>query len=138
MSEDDPTYSVCREWVLKAENDLTNAAYVLKLGEACPTDTVCFHAQQCVEKYIKAIFVIAGVDFPKSHDLEKLVDLLPTQTRLTLSREEQGLLTDYAAGARYPGWEEIPLSEARRAVAIARRIRKEARRYIPRSILRKR
>jgi HEPN domain-containing protein len=46
---------VVSEWVAKAENDLTNAAHTLKLGKACPTDTVCFHAQQVVEKYLKAL-----------------------------------------------------------------------------------
>jgi HEPN domain-containing protein len=39
-----------REWIGKAENDLKNATHTLKLGKECPTDTVCFHAQQCVEK----------------------------------------------------------------------------------------
>ena len=46
--------TVAAEWVLKAENDLKAAAQVLKLGAECPTDTVCFHAQQCAEKYLKA------------------------------------------------------------------------------------
>lgn len=31
-----------------AENDIKNAAHTIKLGEQCPTGTVCFHAQQCV------------------------------------------------------------------------------------------
>lgn len=46
----------------QAKNDLTNAAHVLKLAAACPTDTVCFHAQQCVEKYLKALLVLDGID----------------------------------------------------------------------------
>jgi hypothetical protein len=36
-------------------------------------------------------------------------------------------LTDYATGARYPGWGEIPLAEAQTAVALAHRIRQEIR-----------
>jgi HEPN domain-containing protein len=40
---------VVREWVDKAQNDLTTAEHTLGLGERTPTDTVCFHAQQCVE-----------------------------------------------------------------------------------------
>jgi HEPN domain-containing protein len=35
-----------REWLTKADNDLKNAAHTLTLGKDCPTDTVCFHAQQ--------------------------------------------------------------------------------------------
>jgi HEPN domain-containing protein len=43
------------ERIGKAENDLKTAAQTLKLGTDCPTDTVCFHAQQCVEKCLKKI-----------------------------------------------------------------------------------
>lgn len=45
---------VAAEWVQKAENDLRAAAHTLKLGRKCPTDTVCFHAQQCAEKLTSA------------------------------------------------------------------------------------
>lgn len=38
--------TVIREWLAKADHDLTNAAHTLSLGVDCPTDTVCFHAQQ--------------------------------------------------------------------------------------------
>lgn len=50
MSEADEILAIARDWVQKAENDLKNAAHTLRMGKACPTDTVCFHAQQCVEK----------------------------------------------------------------------------------------
>ena len=32
-------------------------------------DGVCFHAQQCIEKYLKAKLVEADIDFPKTHNL---------------------------------------------------------------------
>jgi len=32
-------------------------------------DTVRFHAQQRVEKYLKALLVVSGRDFPKTHDM---------------------------------------------------------------------
>ena len=58
MPDRNKVLTVISEWVIKAENDLTTAAHTLKLGEDCPTDTVCFHAQQCVEKYLKALLVM--------------------------------------------------------------------------------
>lgn len=128
---------VCREWLLKADNDLTNAAHTLKLGTSCPTDTVCFHAQQCVEKYLKAVLVLEGIDFPKTHDLETLLSLIPAESRPDLSDDEQGRLTEYATTARYPGWEELSLAAARKAVAMARRVRKSVRRGLPRKALRR-
>ncbi len=133
----DAVLRVVQEWVVKAENDLKNAAHTLKLGKDCPTDTVCFHAQQCVEKYLKALLVLKGIDFPKSHDLEELMALLPERVRPGLTGEEQGRLTTYATAARYPGWGEISLAEARRAVAVARRVRKGARGMLPREVLRR-
>lgn len=65
MIERENKLKVIREWVEKAENDFANAVNTLKMGKKCPTDTVCFHAQQCVEKYLKAILVWNGIEFPK-------------------------------------------------------------------------
>lgn len=136
MRESEHVLAVARDWVRKAENDLANAAHTLKLGADGPTDTVCFHAQQCVEKYLKTLLLLEGIDFPKTHDLEKLVSLLPARAPTSLTDEAQAKLTEYAVAARYPGWGEIPLAEAKRAVAIARRVRREVRRALPREILR--
>jgi HEPN domain-containing protein len=63
MLEMDPVLHVVQQWVQKAENDLTNAAHTLTLGKRAPTDTVCFHAQLCVEKYLKALLVAQEIDF---------------------------------------------------------------------------
>jgi HEPN domain-containing protein len=134
MPESDAVLAVVREWIVKAENDLKNAAHTLGLGADCPTDTVCFHAQQCIEKYLKALLVLQGFDFPKSHDLEVLLALVPKRVRPHLTAEEQGRLTTYATTARYPGSGEIALAEARRAVAVARRARKEVRATLPPNI----
>jgi len=138
MPDREGLIAVCAEWVAKAENDLANAAHTLKLGASCPTDTVCFHAQQCVEKYLKALLVMEGIDFPKTHDLEALMELVPAGLRPEISSEEQARLTDYATGARYPGWGKIALAAARRAVAVARGVRREVRRKLPRKAVRRR
>jgi HEPN domain-containing protein len=126
------TVRVIQQWVQKAENDLKNATHTLKLGKACPTDTVCFHAQQCVEKYLKALAVFESKDFSKTHHISALMHVLPANIRPDLSPEEQELLTDYAVSTRYPGEDEpISLAEARRAVQVARRVRKQVRDLLP-------
>jgi HEPN domain-containing protein len=132
MPDREQLITVAAEWLRKAENDLTTAAHTLKLGETCPADTVCFHAQQCIEKYLKALLVLEGKDFPRTHDLETLMRLIPIELRPDLSAEEQARLTEYATSARYPGWEQISLAAARRAVAMARRVRTTVRRALPR------
>ncbi|MBI5740567.1 MAG: HEPN domain-containing protein [Nitrospirae bacterium] len=136
MQKDKHITEVIREWINKAENDLINAANTLKMGDDCPTDTVCFHAQQCAEKYVKALLVWKGIPFPKTHNLSLLMALLPLKTPALLSVAEQKLLTDYAVVTRYPGDEEEPtLGEARKAVSLARRVRKNIRGMLPKEAL---
>jgi HEPN domain-containing protein len=129
---------VIREWLVKADNDLKNAAHTLKLGQDCPTDTVCFHAQQCVEKHIKALLVFRATPFPKTHYIRVLRALLPPKLRPKLEKKVQDQLTRYATVLRYPGaGPDVPLAEARKAVAIARRVRKVVRSHLPRAALRR-
>lgn len=124
---------VIQQWVQKAENDLQTATYTLQLGEDCPTDTVCFHAQQYIEKYIKALLVLHESEFPRTHNLGVLIARLPQPTRPRLTPEEQERLTDYATTTRYPGdYEPIPLTEAKQAVRLARRVRQAMRKQLPR------
>jgi len=71
-----------RQWIRKADHDLRNAEHTLTLQEDCPFDTVCFHAQQCAEKYLKALLVWTSTDFPKTHDLVILTRLATEASRL--------------------------------------------------------
>ena len=70
MPAPNPLITLVREWFSKAENDLKNASLALAAGADCPTDTVCFHAQQCVEKYLEALLVFRAVPFPRTHKVE--------------------------------------------------------------------
>ena len=49
------------QWAEKADHDLRNAEHTLLIEDDCPFDTVCFHAQQCVEKYLKAALIWRSV-----------------------------------------------------------------------------
>jgi hypothetical protein len=57
------TLTVVREWIVKADHDLVAAGQILNLGKAAPTETVGFHAQQCIEQYLKAILVYRSIPF---------------------------------------------------------------------------
>jgi HEPN domain-containing protein len=139
MPAPDPIIAVLREWLAKADNDLKTAAHTLTLGKDCPTDTVCFHTQQCVEKYIKALLTFRGITFTMTHNIHVLRALLPPKLRPKLDKKTQDRLTDYATVMRYPGsGPDVPLAEARQAVAIARRVRKEVRQHLPPAALRAR
>lgn len=136
MRNPDHAASVAAEWIFKAENDLLNAAHTLKLGRRCPTDTVCFHAQQCAEKYLKALLTLRRTDFAKTHDLEAIAARMRNGNRPALAPGDLARLTRYATATRYPGAEVISLGEARKAVAAARRIRKAVRAVLPKDLLR--
>jgi HEPN domain-containing protein len=67
---------VIEEWIFKAEGDFTTAERELSVTVAPNFDAVCFHAQQCAEKYLKALLIVRGVTPPKIHDLAQLHRLL--------------------------------------------------------------
>lgn len=132
MPEQPERLRVAAGWLEKADNDLKNASHTLDLGEDCPTDTVVFHAQQCVEKCLKALLVVDAIDFPRTHNVSVLLDLIPASKRPMLAVAEQERLTDYATTTRYPGdYEQIPLSEAHQATALAKRVRNDVRERLP-------
>ena len=103
MTERPDPLRVARQWAEKAEHDLTTAQHTLQLKANCPFDTICFHAQQCVEKYLKALLSYHKIDFPKTHDVAELLALLPANSRLGLKPEELAELNPYAVEGRYPG-----------------------------------
>jgi HEPN domain-containing protein len=77
-------------WIDKAEHDLLAAEHTMQLAESGLTDIICFHCQQCAEKYLKALLVSLGVHFPKTHDLRLLLDLVAERAPPRLSCHERG------------------------------------------------
>lgn len=57
-----------KRWVEKAEHDLTAAEHSMSLADKGLTDIICFHCQQCAEKYLKGLLVLHKIPFPKTHD----------------------------------------------------------------------
>ncbi|OGG56311.1 MAG: hypothetical protein A3F84_11150 [Candidatus Handelsmanbacteria bacterium RIFCSPLOWO2_12_FULL_64_10] len=132
MNDPSELVGLVRQWVERAEEDFRTAEYTLTMPENCPFGTVCFHGQQCVEKYIKALLAWRSIAFPKVHDIGELMLILPSDVVLPISPDEQELLTDYAVETRYPGDREpLTRTEAEDSVAIARKVREAIRVYLP-------
>ncbi len=91
---------------------------------------MCFHAQQCAEKYLKALMQHHGIDPPRTHDLDELTSLLlaalPRVARLS---GDSASLTEYGVIIRYPG-ESATDADARAALDAMRRVRRFARRAL--------
>lgn len=116
-----------REWVDKAEADFSAALLLRQSRKRFSRDVVCFHLQQCVEKYLKARLEEAGIGFPKTHDLERLLDLaLAADPLWAALRPAVVALTDYAVEIRYPG-RSATAAEATSLLKATRRIRLIAR-----------
>jgi HEPN domain-containing protein len=91
---------LARGWLAKAESDFVTARLVLD-GPG-PYDTACFHAQQAIEKLLKAFLAFHGQPIPRTHDLEELQRLcLQVQQLSDLEGIDLTQLTDYAVVMRY-------------------------------------
>jgi len=114
-----------RQWLLKAEEDVGAAKSLLTYGETF-LSTVCFHAQQAAEKYLKAFLTRHQVEFPKTHDIGELLDLIDLIDRnLSDSLRDTMVLTDYGVVIRYPSdLPSVTASDAQGAVRLADQVRK--------------
>ena len=69
MNQDKKEYIL--QWYEKADHDIKNATIIIANAPDI-LDTVCFHCQQAVEKYLKAYLVYKEYDFEKTHNLKYL------------------------------------------------------------------
>ena len=111
------------EWVRKAEGDFVTAEREASVANDPNYDAVCFHSQQCVEKYLKGTLQEAEVHFEKTHDLSVLLDsVLPLEPKWGNLRSELNLLNSFAVDFRYPG-EFAAKEDAERAIETCRKVR---------------
>lgn len=94
--------------VRKAQQD---EAIVLRLIDdpQINDESVGFHVQQAAEKLLKALLVLEGLDYPRSHDLELLMTLLEAAD-VSLPDELLPIL-DLSPMATLYRYEELPLDE---------------------------
>ncbi len=112
-----------REWIEKAEGDYHTALRERRVRRHPNPDAVCFHAQQCIEKYLKALLTEHETPFPKIHDLVKLGEMsVPLASELKAVEADLDLLSRYAVAFRYPG-EEANREEAKAAIKALEKVR---------------
>ena len=92
-------------WLTRAKSNLRLAELGRKEGVLL--EDLCFEAQQAAEKALKAVCVHYSIEFPRTHSLVLLMDLIESAgAQLTPDVKSAGILTQYAVEARYPGWGE--------------------------------
>jgi len=106
-------------WFRFAEEDLRTAIACLA-DEDVPPRQACYFAQQAAEKAFKGCLLACGTDYPRSHDLDYLRNLLPRNWRIHETHPILAELTEWLVEARYPGdWPDATQREARSAIDIA-------------------
>jgi HEPN domain-containing protein len=118
-----PPLVTWKSWVERAEEDYLLAISANKRKSPL-TYGATFHAQQCIEKYIKALLMSRQIVFPRTHDLAALGSLCQQHgIVLPISDDHLELLSAYAVEARYPG--TLPSKEeALEAIKVAQTMRR--------------
>lgn len=115
MNDTDPT-TEAKRWLRYAREDLS-AAQTMIAQESGLARHVCWLAQQAAEKAFKAGLVLLQIDFPKTHDLDALRNLLPDDWQLKDSCPDLADLAEWAVESRYPGnWPDATDADATAAV----------------------
>ncbi|MBI4745906.1 MAG: HEPN domain-containing protein [Deltaproteobacteria bacterium] len=112
------------QWIHIAERDLLTAKQGLE-AETVVTETVSFHCQQAVEKYLKAFLVKHQIEFSKTHSIMMLLNLCSKVDKsFKEDLSEADVLTDYAVEIRYPDdWYEPTIEESKQAYEMAVRVK---------------
>lgn len=114
---------LAEEWFARAHDDELSCKDILKDREGAP-NTVCFLSQQLAEKYLKGYLVYREIEFPKIHQLDRLIALCKElDLDFSTLMEDAAFLTTFYVTARYPGdYPTFSWEDAERAFAAATRI----------------
>jgi hypothetical protein len=93
-----------------AQRDLRAVQGMLDDPDSFPDEIFGFHAQQAVEKAAKSWLDGLGIEYPKTHDLDLLFELLAESGgEIPPACEELRDLVDFSVQYRYEAFEELPL-----------------------------
>lgn len=111
------------EWVEKVEGDYRVSLLAAGANNPSEPDAVCFHAQQCIEKYAKAFLTEHDSEFSRTHSMEYLHERCATiEPDFKKYGEDFGALDEYSVEIRYPG-DKASEEDAREAVVVLTRLR---------------
>ena len=84
------------ELIDKAESDFAVMTRESRVRKHPAFDVVCFHAQQCIEKYLKARLCEADFEAGRLHDLVALLDrVLACEPLWEVFRADCAYLSDF-------------------------------------------
>lgn len=108
--------SETQRWLRFAAEDML-AAQALLTDRHLPPRLACWLSQQAAEKALKAALIFHQIDFPRTHDLDLLRNLLPEQVTAKSTFPDLAALTEWGVEARYPGdWPDATPADGEEAV----------------------
>jgi HEPN domain-containing protein len=118
MLQSRPEPGSAADWLRYARADLVLARGPLPEGGLYAL--LCFHTQQVAEKSLKAVLMSRGVDPPRTHSIDGLIELIPDSIEIPQEVQEVVELSAYAVIARYPGdYEELDEASWQHALHLA-------------------
>ena len=122
--EEEVIRRIIGEWLHKANLDLQAAETLLSRDPPLLYPS-CFHSQQAAEKYLKTFLAWRQVEFPKTHSIRELLNLVKTvDEELAALLQPAAVLTPYGVELRYPGDVPEPTSdETKEALTLAVKVR---------------
>jgi HEPN domain-containing protein len=113
-----------KEWLALAEEDMNMAKSIYSDVKNPSYRLIAFLAQQCAEKYLKGYLIFKNIDFPYSHNIEKLLRLCDGLAKNSSELNSSFLLTKFAITTRFPGLNKtVTKKEAENAIKIAEKVR---------------
>ena len=123
------------EWIQRAEADYVAVQQLLLPADLLLRNIICFHAQQCVEKYLKAWLQEANIPVPRAHNLEELLDLIvPKLPAWSDWQPDFKIITKYAVEPRYPST-PVTVENTQHAGSICEEVRQAIRARLKLAIL---
>ena len=118
-----PMNPLTLEYIERAEEDYAAVKELQHSATRNFYNTICFHAQQCIEKFLKAWLQEANLPVPRTHSLEELLDLIvPTLPAWRAWYADFAAFTTHAVDFRSPG-ESATATNAQHAAKIAAEVR---------------
>jgi HEPN domain-containing protein len=103
----DRSRELARELLGKARGDAWVVARLIDDSQA-PAWVLGFHAQQAAEEAIRAVLTAAGVEYPLTHNLGALLDLLRDRgSSLPPDATKLPILTPFGVMLRYPDQRDV-------------------------------
>ena len=104
----DDTKEYIQQWLFRANEDINVLDNLFTSDPKNFASTICFHAHQAVEKFLKAFLIMHDIDFPKTHDLDFLLSECIKIDNTGLQDIKLKSLTDFGVSVRYPDDFYIP------------------------------